>query len=257
MNGTCVPSGDVCGDNATFNPETGECEGATCSPGTVLMGNECVPDGSVVCGDGTSYDPDTGECVPDLTCGEGTVLVDGECVPFDDSLTADVEEQPEPNGFPDDNAGQFTLPATGGSITIKGCIQPYEDLDANACTATNLDPDYDAYYFVASAPTLLQVTVDGLGGLSGGFLMLAGDDGMNADGWVRIGLNPTDDIATRQVFLPTAGVYALGITDGRSLLLDEGFGGPDDCYLATVEKLPLPTPTPLVSASATGNLGDV
>jgi hypothetical protein len=257
MNGTCIPADTACGTGTVFNEETGECEGISCADGTVLMGDECVPDGSVVCGDGTTFDPDAGECVPDLTCGEGTVLVDGECVPYDDSLDADVNENPEPNGFADDNAGMFTLPSIGGPVTIKGCVNPYEDADANACFATNLDPDYDAYFFVVDHPTLLSVTVDGLNGLSGGFLMLSGDDELFEDAWVRIGVNPADDTATRQVFLPKEGIYALGITDGRSILLDEGFGSPDDCYLATVEELPIPAPTAMSGATASGNLGDV
>jgi hypothetical protein len=257
VDGTCVPADDACGTGTVFNEETGECEGVSCADGTVLMGDECVPDGSVVCGDGTTYDAETGECVPDLTCGEGTVLVDGECVPYDDSVEADVEELPEPNGFADDNAGMFTLPSIGGPVTIKGCINPYEDADANACFATNLDPDFDAYFFVVDHPTLLSVSVDGLNGLSGGFAMLSGDDELFEDGWVRFGVNPADDTATRQVFLPKEGVYALGITDGRSILLGEGFGSPDDCYLATVEELPLPAPTAMSGATASGNLGDV
>ncbi len=252
MNGACVPAADACGDNATFNEATGKCEGSACAAGTTLTNGECVPDGSVICGDGTSYDQSTGNCVPDISeCAAGTVLVGDQCVPYDDAVgNADVEEMPEPNDFPDANAGQFTMPAEDGMVTIHGCVTPTEDADGDG----NLDPDFDAYYVQASGPTLLEITVNGLNGLAGGFEMLSGDKQLSDDGWERIGVNLVNDVGKRQVYLPKAGLYGIGITDSRSIAVGGGAGGPNTCYFATVKRLAIPSPTAITNDTASGTL---
>jgi len=252
MNGSCVPAADACGDGTTFNSATGQCDGSTCAAGTTLVNGECVPDGSVICGDGTSYDESTGNCVPDISeCAAGTVLVGDQCLPYDDAVgDADVEEKPEPNDFPDANAGQFTMPAEDGMVTIHGCVTPTEDADGDG----NLDPDFDAYYVTATGPTLLEITVDGLNGLAGGFEVMSGDAQLADAGWLRFGVNLVDDVGKRQVFLPKAGLYGIGITDSRSIAIGGGAGGPNTCYFATVKRLAIPSPTAIASDTASGTL---
>lgn len=253
VDGLCIPGADACEGGTTFNPDTNKCEGASCATGTVLVDGECLPDGSVICETGTTYDADSGTCVPDITgCATGTVLVGGICVPEDETLTADVEEPAEPNGFGEDDVpGQFTLPAAGGDITLHGCINPHEDLDMNG----NLDVDFDAFVFQASGPTLLDITADGVGGLAAGFVVFSAEENLST--WERYGINLVGDMASRQVFLPEAGVYVLAMTDSRSLLADAA-GSPDACYYTTISTLPLPTPTPFGTTSpVTGSLTDL
>jgi hypothetical protein len=226
VDGECVPTADP----------------VDCATGTTLVGNECVPDGSVICETGTMFDMDTGTCVPDITgCAEGTVLVNGECVPHDETLTGDVQEPAEPNGLnAGDTPGSFTTPAEGDSVVIEGCITPFEDIDQNG----ELDADFDAYIFSVTEPTLLDITADGVGGLAGGFQIIPLDQGLSDAGWVRFGVDMTQDMAQRQVFLPTAGDYALVATDSRSIF-GLPFGSADTCYFITVANVAVPAATPI------------
>jgi subtilisin-like proprotein convertase family protein len=249
QDGVCVPTADVCGDGTTFNAATGECEGdIECAPGTVLEAGECVPDGSVICGTGTTYNEDTGECDPDITdCGTGTVLdpATGECVDPASLWDPDVTEPAEPNGF-EDTPGMFDFPAEGSDVTIGGCVVP-TDFDSDGVT----DADMDVFLFTADAPALVDISVEGTGGQSGGFLIVAADDQLSADGFVRAGINLVDETAQRQVYLPKAGLYAIAFTDGRSLLGTPA-GGADACYFATISNIAIPTPTPISGGSVTG-----
>lgn len=244
----CGDNSKRCGDGTEAN-EDGYCvpvDTTTCGPGTTLSGDECVPDGSVICEQGTVFDEEAGGCVPsDEVCAEGTVFVDGECVPEDDTLTADLEEAPEPNDAQeedDDIAGQFVLPAAGESTSLHGCITPYRDVDGDGFD----DIDYDAWVFQANGPALVEITADGVGGLTAGYIMIGLIDQPSFDGtWQRIGANLTGDTASRQVYLPAAGIYAIFMTDSRSIFFESGAAGTEEtCYFTTVENLGAP-PAPV------------
>lgn len=226
QDGTCVPENPV-----------------ECASGTTLVGSECVPDGSVICETGTMFDMDTGTCVPDITgCAEGTVLVGGECVPEDEVLAGDVQEPAEPNGLnAGDTPGTFTTPAVGESLVIDGCITPFEDVDQNS----ELDGDFDVYVFSVTEPTLLDLTADGVGGLAGGFWIQPLGE-LADSGWVRYGVDMTQDTAQRQVYLPAAGDYALIATDSRAVF-GLPFGSADTCYYITVANVEVPAATPIAA----------
>ncbi len=245
MDGVCVPTDAVCGPNATWDSASQTCVGATCADGTTLEDGECVPDGSVICGDGTTYNETTGECDPDITeCAEGTTDVDGVCVPNDDLLPdeADVAEGAEDNGW-NGTPGSFSLPEVGQSRTIYGCVTPFLDEDEDG----ELDPDYDLYVFSITAPTLVNIKVDGIAGLSGGFEIYSLDEDL-ADYW-RVGMNLVDDVSERQVYLPKAGDYILVLSDSRSIWLRTAAGSADTCYFATVTHVAAPSPTAWTTAA--------
>ncbi len=233
-----LPLAAACGDD--------DGGGSECGAGTVLQDGQCVPDGSVICETGTTYNAETGKCDPDISgCGEGTVLVDGECVPDDGTIEADLEEAPEPNdGFEegDDIAGMLDLPAAGADgVVVHGCITPYRDLDDNG----NPDIDYDMWLVSTDGPALLEVTSDGVGGLAAGFFLLPGEQQSLIDaGWQRFGLNLTGDTSHRQVYLPASGIYALVMSDSRSLFLNDGAAGSEEtCYYTTITQAAMPDPT--------------
>ena len=229
VDGVCVPEDEV-----------------GCGPGTTEVGGECVPDGSVLCEQGTVFDEESGTCVVDPSaCAEGTVLVEGVCIPEDEALTADHEEIAEPNDGvleTDDVAGQFDLPVIGESTSVHGCINPYRDLDDNG----NPDPDLDLWIFQTGGPALIEMTADGVGGLSAGFQLIAGTgEDVVDDNFVRFGINLTGDTSSRQVYLPVGGVYAFFMADSRSLFLQDGAAGsPVACYFTTITNVAIPAPTP-------------
>lgn len=217
----------------------------TCGTGTVAMGTECVPDGSVICETGTTFDMASGSCVADITgCGTGTVVVDGECKDPAD-VTADVSEAAEPNDLGvDGTPGMIDLPIAGESITISGCIEPTTGMDGLAVI------DDDAYIFEASGPTLLDITVDGFNGAAGAFTLQPLDAELNAADFLRFGVDLANDMSQRQVFLPKATGYAISFGDSRSVWFNEPAGGPGACYLATIRNVALPTPTAIVADTA-------
>lgn len=264
MDGECVPvtgdGGVSCGPGTV--PMDGECvpegdggTGASCGEGTTEMDGECVPDGSMVCTGNTRFDADTGTCVVDEgACAEGTVYVEeeGRCVPFDDTLEGDVAEAGEPNGEQEDATwADLPVPAPDETVTFEGCVQP-DDFDGDGTT----DVDFDGFVFSVTAPTILDITLDGKGGLSAGFAVLPADEELASTGWQRLGLDLVSDGAQRQVYLPTAGNYVLFASDGRSLLLNEPAGGEETCYFGQVEQVEIPDPTPLEDGMATGDIGD-
>jgi hypothetical protein len=264
--GMCVPTTDpvTCGTGTTLNPSTGMCvANVTCAEGTVAMGNECVPDGSVICTGNTMFDAETGTCVIDETaCAEGTVLVGGECVVFDDSLVADVHAGAEPDDalLFDGTPVVFTPPALGEHVTLDGCITPANfDGDAEGV----IDPDIDMFAFSVSGPGLFDMRIDGLNGLSAGFAVISPDPAL--EGWYRIGLDLTNDGASRKIWLPRAGQYFVMTFDSRSLALDSladtfsvarPVGSADTCYFMSIEALATPTPTALTTDTRMGQLGD-
>jgi len=194
---------------------------------------------------GARFDEDQGACVPSAdACAEGTVLVDGQCVPEDETLVADEEEAAEPNDGTDADdvvAGQLAIPAVGESTVIHGCINPYRDLDDNG----NPDQDLDLWIVTTTAPALIEVTADGVGGLAAGYQMISATGNDLVDGnFVRFGINLTGDTSSRQIYLPEAGTYGLWMADSRSLFLQDGAAGsPEACYYTTISNVALPAPT--------------
>ncbi len=254
---SCSDEGKTCGTgthadgNACVPDST-----TTCGTGTTLMGGQCVPDGSVVCHQGTVFDPGTGTCVVDPTaCADGTTLVNGTCVPDDELLmgSADHVEMAEPNDPGSAGvAGSFAAPAVGASTTFYGCVTARTDADGDG----NLDADYDTWLVNATGPMVLEVTTDGIGGLSAGFVAVSADmaNSPALDNWQRIGINLTSDTAKREIYLPAAGRYALLVTDARSLFLgDAGAGDAHTCYFATVKHVATPTAVALTTPQTTGN----
>lgn len=256
-----------CGDNSKecgsgTHDKDGVCVGDNaCGPGTKLdmTTNQCVPDGSMICTDGTVFDPMTGSCKIDPNaCQGGTVLVGGQCV--DPGVTtADLEEAPEPNGLglfnetSNNPAGIVSLKPVGQHFVIHGHITPFEDNDGDGLD----DPDIDSYTIAVTQPTLLKITADGVHGLAAGYVTIANVDQTNPlSTWQRFGINLTGDTSQRQVFLPAAGTYILGVSDTRSLFLQGGAaGGPDAEYYVTVDAVDLPTPTMLTGTTVTDKIG--
>ncbi|MCG8417872.1 MAG: hypothetical protein MJE77_08010 [Proteobacteria bacterium] len=248
----CTSGGTTCGEGTSL--ANGQCipvvDSITCGPGTVLAGAQCVPDDSVICESGTVLNPDTATCVVDpATCGSDAVLVGNRCRDPAD-VVADVDECGEPNAGP--GSCSLNLPATDADTTLSGCIQPLVD------ELTGLDvPDYDSYLFEIANPTLLEVTVDGHGGLVGGFTVQSLDDQLQRHHWTRIGTTLIGDLAQRQVYLPRAGHYRLTITDSRTLMgPDFAAGSADACYLATIRTIDIPLATEITDERIAGHTGD-
>ena len=218
-----------CGDNFTQRE---------CGPGTTEREGQCVPDGSMICEQGTAFDMETGTCKVDPSaCAMGTVFLEGECVPEDSTLTADQTEAAEPNDST--GAGQFNVPAVDASTSIHGCINPRSGA-----------ADIDLWVMNASAPSLLEITADGVGGLTAAFSIVTNEPGL--DNYQRIGLNLVGDTSKRQVYLPVAGTYLLRMDDSRALLTGEAVGSEATCYYTTIKRVALPAATPLSVPSTTG-----
>ncbi len=263
MGGECVPvaadGGMTDGGGTTDGGEL------TCGPGTTEMDGECVPDGTVVCTDGTVFDDASGTCVLDESaCGDGTMLVDGACVP-NGLAEADVAEGDETNDPAyDGTPTAFSLPTMADtSTTVGGCIDP-ADFDGE----DGVEPDVDAFAFSVTEPTVLRIRADGAGGLSPAFAVVPAD-AEALPNYLRVGLDFSKPWAERQLYLPAAGDYVLLVFDGRSLDLsglsnDElrfttPAGSSDACYVVTVEKKALPSPTDVTDPSMplTGTFGEV
>lgn len=252
----------ACGDNSK-----------ECGENTTLVDGRCVGTGGPpMCTDGTILDTASNSCVIDPNaCQGGTVLIDNKCQDPTAGLTVDVTEGAEPNGagfveVSQQPAGILNLKPEGEPLVIKGTINPFRDADGDG----QRDADYDLYFFEVNQPTLLDVTVDGVNGLMGAFVVLAADEtnpALNtASGWIRYGMNVTGDMSKRQVFLPAAGAYAIVIADTRSMYLDAssppaaGYGGaaggPDAEYYATIKRVAMPAPTPIALTDGAGSVED-
>lgn len=241
-----------CGDNTK-----------QCGLGTEDQDGICVPTGMAVsiCTDGTILDEPTNTCVIDpASCQDGTVLVNNRCQDPTAGLIVDVLEAAEPNGFGLGNepsstpAGLVTLKAAGApGVILKGSIAPQPDRDADG----QLEPDYDTYVVLATGPTLLTVTADGVNGLAAGFIAETTVPALAL--WTRIGVNLTGDTTRRQLFLPGAGTYHIAIADTRSVILDAAVGDENTAYYVTLDRVELPAATALTLtanvAVATGTLG--
>ena len=240
-----------CGDNSKeCGPGTvdkdGVCTPDECGPGTIDDGmNQCVPDGSVLCTNGTKFDAPSGRCVIDpLACQGGTVLVAGACVD-PGKVHADLEEGQEPNGLgilgetSAAPAGVIVLPPVGTGFVLHGHITPFQDLNGDGQD----DPDIDSYRVAVTGPTLVTISADGVGGLAAGFVVVAAVANTSPlFQWQRLGINFEGDTSKRQVLLPAAGTYLLGIADTRSLTLGAAAGTATTEYYVTVTAAELPAP---------------
>jgi hypothetical protein len=136
-------------------------------------------------------------------------------------------------------------------FVVHGCIKPVDD-------AT---PDLDVYLFSVTAPTVIDVTADGVAGLAAAFQVTSSEAVLAT--WKRFGVNVATDTSKRQVLLPAAGAYKLIVADTRTLLpqLTGGAtappaGNPDgsSCYFVTLETQ-MPSPAGLVITS--GDTGTI
>lgn len=238
-----------------------------CGDGTTEVKGVCVPSSPTVCGDGTRLDK--GQCVVDPgTCQAGTVLIGHRCLDPTGNLVVDLEESPEPNAmrvapgveFSAAPAGTIALKPVGQSFVIHGHITPFRDDDGDG----QLDPDIDTYLVTTTAPTLLEISVDGVGGAQGAFYLNSDPRGGAVLGYQRYGLNLTGDTSRRRLFLPSPGRYRLAIADTRTLGIGSnppgpaGFGGaaggPSAEYYASITVEPLPTPAAIAIAGGVGTL---
>lgn len=242
---TCVTS---CGEGTVYDAASMACVSAIeCGEGSMLMGTECVPDGSVFCGGNTIFDAETETCVPDpeALCEGDLVFVmeTATCVDPDELLEdmADVRELAEPNDptFSETAMAQ-PVDIADGSGSFFGCVEPM-DFDGDGV----LDVDNDFFSVEVDGPTLLRVRADGIRGANASVAFISGDpDGaLTEDGWQRIVLSLTGDGADKKVFLPAAGTYLLIAGDARGLLSGEPAGGPEQCYFVQLDTEELPTPT--------------
>ena len=224
MNGRCVP--DV-----------------TCGPGTRAAGGTCDPDGTVVCTQGTRFDMTSGTCTVDPTaCANGTTLVGTRCTPDDQLLmgAADLIEVELADGG---LSGTLPTPGLDAGVTFYGCINP---------TTQTLE-DSDAWSITVTAPTVLDIRVDGIGGLAAGFGVVPRDPALlpALANFQRLGINLTGDTSQREVYLPLAGTYALLVADSRTLVLGEPAGGPAACYFGTIRQRPMPVAVTTLPMSQT------
>ena len=254
----------ACGDNSQeCGPGTIDRDGvcmpaAPCGVGTIDDGmGECIPDGTIVCAEGTRFDPVTDRCLLDPNaCQGGTVAVGNVCVDPTTQLVADLEEAAEPNGrgllgeTSQNPAGVILLRPLGGMpFVIHGHISPFQDSNGDG----QIDADIDAYELSITGATVLRITATGLAGLDGGFVAIAEGSGPRSR-WRRLSFDPSGHATRRDVYLPVAGTYAIGIADARTLLLPGSSANGE--YYVTVEQLDVQAPMALTlsagAATATG-----
>jgi hypothetical protein len=245
--GVCVPAAN-CGFGTTRDEETGE----------------CVPDGSIVCSDGTVFNALTGRCEIDPdSCRDGTVLINNACVDPTNGLVIDLQEGPEPNGLDiieasPAQAGNIVLKPQGTPFVVHGTLDPWRDTNND----TLLDPDVDTYLVGVAGPTLLQMTSDGVHGITAGFIAVAQVPSTDPlASWKRWGTKLTGDASRRQLYLPKAGTYRIAVADVRTLseYLSDGTataapGGDDGDYFLSLTDLGVPTITTLPANTIAGTV---
>lgn len=225
-----------CGDNSK-----------ACGVGTADLDNDglCEPDEEpmVTCGPGTTLDSAMNTCKPDpAICADDQELVNGACIA--PVVEVDLVEGPEPNGLAPTDVPAGLIPIEATTTTLHGCLTPEGDV-----------ADFDVYRIVVGGPTLLAVTLTGIDGPAPGYLARDVDVAELPLGFERIGATLAEVEATRELFLPVAGTYALGITDGRTLAgVARGVAiDPTDagCYLAAITVRERPTPSAVAVPSTT------
>lgn len=247
----------ACGDNRV-----------PCGDGTTEVDGRCVGTAPIACGAGTQLS--NGACIlDDGICDAGTVLIADHCVDPAKDLAIDLEESAEPNGSAvapgveasPAPAGMITLKPVGATFVVHGHLTPFRDADHDG----QLDPDVDTYVLEVTAPTLLDISVDGVGGALGAFYVtaqLALTGARPAQRFERYGLSLTGDTARRRLFLPAAGSYQLAITDLRALAIGDhpppaaghgaAAGGPDAEYYAAITAAAIPDPAAIQLTGGTG-----
>lgn len=280
MGGVCVPAELACSDGTVFNAETQQCEldetGPECGAGTVRMGDACVPEGGVLtCADGTSesggecvvdgtvvctgatrFNADTGVCEvdPDAICEDGAVysMADDECILFDDSLeaTADIAEDGDwPAAGGEEDLPELAIPDDGSAVSVYGCVELTTEDGV-------VQGDRDSFSITVTEPTLLDVQVDGLRGLSAAATVVTAEEEGIVSTWSqRFILDLANDGVTGQVFLPGAGTYNITFGDARDLRFTDGVAGlpagtdPVQCYFAQVAEADIPMPTAITAGT--------
>jgi hypothetical protein len=251
-----APAALGCGDNAV-----------PCGVGTIEVDGRCTAPPITTCGEGTK--PRNGECVLDpQICQAGTVLIADRCVDPSRGLTIDLEESAEPNALgiapgvelSTAPAGAFALKPIGETFVVHGHLAPFRDVDGDG----QLDPDVDTFVVTVAAPTLLAISVDGVGGVEAGFYVAADLPGAPAPRFERYGLPLTGDTTVRRIVLPAAGAYRLAIADTRSLAIGDhppppagargATGGPAAEYFAALTAEAIPAPTTIAITGGTGSL---
>lgn len=288
--GQCEPTGEICGENTTYDAGEGRCvpnigiqcaEGTTevdgecvpedaveCAEGTVVANNQCVPaddvcgDGTepdsqdrcrpsdAACGDGTSFDVANRTCVPtsQLSCGAGTIQIEGTCR-LRAGVVADLAATATLNL---DEAGETPVDLVSGeALVFTGNIDAPEMVEGE---------------YVQDLDTLL------INGTPGQWIRVAiHADGMPEPGFVFMEevaeptepVDPEDPDAeeppapfsrtsdagagldfSREIVIPTEGVYALNVGPIAQLLELAGpAGGEDWGYVGSIELIDAPTPT--------------
>lgn len=182
----------------------------------------------------------------------------------DATLTADFAEAAEPNDSPESPAGTVAVPALDASVVLRGCITPQPlvvaptdgGVDAGSAADAGFVNDVDVWALTTTGPVALEVTVDGVGGLVGGFAVQHDGSDPALANFQRLGLNFAGDTAQRQLYLPRAGTWLFAVLDGRTMLNSGPVGGsPSSCYFATVRQVPLPAASPLTLPSTGGTYG--
>lgn len=252
VDGECLPAEAACGMGTMYDATARTCvTSIVCGEGSMLMGTECVPDGSVFCGGNTIFDAETETCVPDpeALCEGDLVFVmeTATCVDPDELLQdmADVQEVAEPNDptFSETAMAQ-PVDIADGSGSFFGCVEPM-DFDGDGV----LDVDNDFFSVEVDGPTLLRVRADGIRGANASVQFLAATtEGPLAEtedrgAWIRVVASLSGDGADQKVFLPAAGTYILVAADARSVFFGEPAGGPGQCYFVQLDTEELPTPT--------------
>jgi hypothetical protein len=241
-----------CGDNSDH-----------CGAGTQSFDGECLPSGTITCGDGTALV--SGQCaIAPAACQAGTVLIGNRCVDPTSDLVIDLEESPEPNGraiavgveASTAPAGAIALKPAGQAFIVHGHLTPFRDADGDG----QLDPDVDTYQIAAEGPTVLEISVAGVGGAIGGFYAI-GDPAGAIQSYQRYGVSLAGATARRRMFLPVAGLYLLAIADTRSLAIGRdpppvagaggAAGGAGAGYYASITVEPSGTPAPIAGSGAT------
>lgn len=265
----------ACGDNsAECGPGTtnvdGVCTGGgsgsgTCGSGTTNTNGVCVPN----CTDGTMFDPTQG-CVFDPgQCHDGTVYIAGKgCVDPTAGLVVNVDEGAEPNGLGivvdhstqdplEANAtvpaGQLTIQDIGQTEVVHGYIKPFQDEDGDGIP----DGDADAYTVHVSQPTLVNIAIDGIGGVEGGMVAVEALTGPSDPlaPYRRELLNIDGDTATRQMLFPAAGDYAIVVCDSRTLEIGGPFGGSAAEYYMSISQVAMPTTGAVFAVDSSGSGG--
>lgn len=285
--GQCEPTGEICGENTTYDAGEGRCVpniGIQCAEGTVEVDGECVPEdaiecaeGTVVannqcvpaddvcgdgtepdsqdrcrpsdaaCGDGTSFDVATRTCVPtsQLSCGAGTIQIDGTCR-LRAGVVADLAATATLNL---DEAGETPVDLVSGeALVFTG------NIDAPEVVEGEYVQDVDTLLINGAPGQWIRVAIHADGMPEPGFVFMeeVAEPAEPVDPEAEEPPAPfsrTSDAGagldfSREIVIPTEGVYALNVGPIAQLLELAGpAGGEDWGYVGSIELIDAPTPT--------------